>query len=355
MRPTFPSGPRSGAGIRRVMERAPGHALIDVVVPIRGGWDFVEACLESLRRQSVAVNVIVVDDDSPDDSARRVEEAFPEFQLVRSSTNVGFAKACNLGIQAGHAAVIVLVNSDVVASENLVEELLQAFTDEAVGSVTAVLTSLDGRIDAVGVTIDPTLAGFVRYKGAKHWSGTSPRVGCVYGAVAGYRRAALEMVGGGFDGNIFMYGEELELGLRLLAHGWEVKVAERARATHSGGGTVGEGSARQRYLAGFSRGYILRVYGVLGTHLAPRVICVELFATVARLVSSRDFASLHGRIQGWKAARGVPRRARPLIGIEYRIGTAESLRMRSRSYWDKRAPKWLEPDSTPSAGAVDAC
>ena len=127
MRPTFPSGPRSGAGIRRVMERAPGHALVDVVVPIHGGWDFVEACLESLRRQSVAVNVIVVDDDSPDDSVRRVEEAFPEFQLVRSSTNVGFAKACNLGIQAGHAAVIVLVNSDVVASENLVEELLQAF------------------------------------------------------------------------------------------------------------------------------------------------------------------------------------------------------------------------------------
>ncbi len=332
------------------MERSLSRPLADVVVPIHGGWDYVQACLASLGRQSVNVNVIVVDDDSPDDSARKVEEHFPEVQLLRSGENVGFARACNLGISAGSAPIVVLVNSDVVADERLIQELIGAFDTDAVGSATAVLTDRHGRVDAAGVTIDPTLAGFVRYQGSAVWSPSSPEVGCVYGAAAAYRRDALDSVGGGFDENLFMYGEELELGLRLLSGGWEVRLVERARAVHTGGGTVGKGSSRQRYLAGFGRGYILRVYGVLKTRFALRALLVEIISVTARLLASRDLASLRGRIHGWRAAKTVPRRTPPLVGIDYRIGLAESIKARMPSYWTRYASKWTHLDRDPFEG-----
>ena len=45
---------------------------IDVVVPVHGGWDLTHRCLETLAAQTAGHRVLVVDNASPDDTARRV-------------------------------------------------------------------------------------------------------------------------------------------------------------------------------------------------------------------------------------------------------------------------------------------
>lgn len=309
---------------------------IDIVVPVHGGWPHVEKCLAALEEQTVPVHVIVVDDRSPDDTLQRIRERFASFTIIANETNRGFAVSCNVGIAAGQAEIVMLLNSDVVARPDLAENVLGAFADGSaqLGSVAPLLLSPDGSVDSFGITADPTLAGFVRFHGAAvpDVAAASPVVLGPYGAAAAYRRSALDGTGL-LDENIFMYGEELELALRLRAAGWDAIAVAFVAGTHIGGASAGRESVRQRYLSGFGRGYTVRIYGLLRTRRAARTLLVEAAVTLARLVLRRDVASLRGRIAGWRAGAGVPKRRIPATGLDADIDLRLSLRMRSDDYW----------------------
>lgn len=311
---------------------------IDVLVPVYGNWPAVRSCLMHLLEQSAAAHVVVVDDCSPDDTADRIEAEFPGIDLLRLPKNVGFAKACNRGFDATVGDVVVLLNSDVDLAPESLSHLANAFDDPSVASASPVITRPDGQIDAVGLCADVTLAGFVRFHGAPPQAAASntPIVLGPYGAVAAYRRSSIDTASL-FDPNIFMYGEELDLALRLRRSGWTSVVVQESRAQHEGGATTGRGSAKQRRLAGFGRGYLLRKYGVLHSRFGPRALFVELFVCAYRLFASRDLAAIRGRIDGWHAARGVERLSAPTLGVDRTISTLDSLRMRSGQFWLKAA------------------
>ena len=313
------------------------HA-VDVVVPVYGGWDHVEPCLRALTEQTVPANVIVVDDGSPDDTADRIARAFPHLTLLRNERNRGFAHTCNRGLAHGEAPYALLVNSDVIAEPTLVAQVLEAFesADAQVGSVAPLLLRPDGRVDSLGITADATAAGFVRFHGAEveRADPKTPDLLGPYGAAAAYRRRALGEVGL-LDEGIFMYGEELDLAFRLRAAGWEPIGLGVPGGMHIGGASAGEGSPRQRYLAGFGRGYLLRAWGVLRTKRAVRALAVEAIVCLRRIVLHRDVKSLTGRVAGWRAAAREVRPEFPLGATDASIGILRSLRMRSGSYWER--------------------
>jgi GT2 family glycosyltransferase len=143
------------------------------------------------------------------------------------------------------------------------------------------------------------------------------------GAVA-YRRSAFEAVGG-FDEALFAYGEDLDLGLRLLAAGWSCAPAERARGVHLGGATVGVDSPWQRRLSGFARAYVLRRYGVLRGRNALRALALEALTVLWGLVRYRTTVPLRARLRGWRAARGERRAIAP-GAVNDAIGWREQLR-----------------------------
>ena len=309
---------------------------IDAVVPVYGGWQHVEPCLRALASQTHAVNVIVIDDCGPDDTADRVAAAFPELTLLRNETNRGFAATCNRGIREGSGDVVVLVNSDVIAEPTLMADIAAAFEQAAddVASVCPLLTRPDGLVDSQGITADPTCAGFVRFHGAPlaRQNPTDPLVLGPYGAVAAYRRRALDEVGL-LDEGIFMYGEELDLALRLRAGGYDAIALDRPGGVHIGGASAGEGTPRQIRLAVFGRGYLLRAWGVVRTRYGAMALAIEALVVLRRLILKRDASALVGRIQGWRAAKGVTRPQIPAEGIDRSIGLRRSIRMRSAGYW----------------------
>ena len=311
--------------------------LADVVVPVYGGWPYVQKCLAALLAQTVPVRVIVVDDCSPDDTLARMRSEFPSIDIIANAENKGFAASCNVGMSAGEADIVILLNSDVVATPEMASEIIDVFsrdTERKIGSVSPILLAGDGSVDSFGITADRTLGGFVRFNGARlaDVDAAEPQLLGPYGAAAAYRRDALDAVGL-LDENIFMYGEELDLALRLRAAGWGAAALARDVGTHIGGATAGKGSERQRYLSGFGRGYLLRRYGVLRTRYAVRAFAVEALVSLVRLVRLRDVASLRGRGDGWRRGRGLPRRTIPAHGIDDGIGLRRSLAMRSPGYW----------------------
>ncbi len=308
---------------------------IDVVVPTYGNWAVTRDCLEHLRRQTVAHTVIVVDDAGPDDTLERLAD-YPEVTVVALAVNGGFAAACNAGIRCGSGDIVVLVNNDVQAEPELLGRLTAPFeTVPSLGSAAPLLFAPNGTIDAFGLTADSTLAGFVRYHGAPLSALESPGGEYAllgpYGAVAAYRRSALDEVGL-LDEGIVMYGEELDLALRLRAAGWATTAIADARGVHLGGATSGRGSASQREKAGFGRGYLLRAWGILGTRHGLRALTTEIIVCVGDLLLSRDLASTRGRLAGWRAGRHAAPRPHHVPGIDSSLGFLSSLRLRVGDY-----------------------
>ncbi|UAJ80570.1 glycosyltransferase family 2 protein [Leifsonia sp. ZF2019] len=303
---------------------------IDVVVPVHGKWELTAACLAALAAQTVPHRVIVVDDASPDDTLDRLRE-HPEVQVEALGSNRGFAAACNHGIAAGDGDIVVLVNNDVTADPRMLEELVAALgAHPRLGSAAPLLLRPDGRVDSYGLCADVTMAGFVRGVGRtpeEVIASPGHRLLGPYGAVAAFRRAALDEVGL-LDEGIFMYGEELDLALRLSAAGWGCAAAPDARGVHLGGGTSGKASATQRRRAGFGRGYLLRAYGVLGSFAGARAVITEVIVCAGDLVLSRDLASLRGRSSGWRAGANTYRRSRSIPGVDRELGFVASLLLR---------------------------
>ena len=161
------------------------------------------------------------------------------------------------------------------------------------------------------MTADVTLAGFARLQGrpiARRDSCGTPVLTGPEGTTGAYRRAAWEQVGG-LDETIVAYMEILDLALRLRTAGWVTASAPDACGVHLGSSTYGRRSARQRRLAGFSRGYLLRRYGVLRSRAGARALLTETAVVAADIALCRDTQALRGRVQGWRAGAGLQRHA----------------------------------------------
>jgi N-acetylglucosaminyl-diphospho-decaprenol L-rhamnosyltransferase len=321
-----------GAGVES--DRVPAA---DVVVPVHNGWDLTKRCLHRLRGQTIAHNTIVVDNGSTDGTPDCVRRGFPEVRVLELGANLGFSAACNRGVEAGSGDVVVLVNNDVECGPDFLKRLVSPLRrDDEIGSVAALLLQPgEQRIESFGVAADPTLAGFprLRHRPTSDLDGGLPVLAGPSGAAGAYRRAAWEQVRG-LDEGVFAYGEDVDLALRLQAAGWRAAEAPDAVAIHIGSATSIARSQQQRYHGGFARGYFMRRYGVLLGWSAPRALATEGIVVAGdALVYSHDLAALRGRVAGWRAAAGAPRRPHPPDdAVDRGITFVESLRLRRSVY-----------------------
>jgi N-acetylglucosaminyl-diphospho-decaprenol L-rhamnosyltransferase len=320
-------------------EHAPEDArasLVDVVIVAYNRYELTDSCLRHLAAQTLAHRTILIDNGSTDDTFERVARDWPAVALERLPDNRGFAEACNRGVAAGDGESVVLLNNDVDARPDFLQRLVAPLADDAeLGSVAALTVQPGERlIDSAGLAADAVLGGFPRLQGfdVSDARRERPLLAGPAGTAAAYRRSAWEHVGG-LDESIFAYMEDFDLALRLRAAGWRSVLAADAVGVHLGSATHGHRSARQRRNGGFGRGYMLRRYGLLRGREAPRAIATEAAVVLGDLAISRDLEALHGRVEGWRAARGLPRRARPPAeAIDATIGFRDSLRLRRGVY-----------------------
>jgi N-acetylglucosaminyl-diphospho-decaprenol L-rhamnosyltransferase len=307
-------------------------ASIDVVVPVYDHYELTTDCLAHLALQTVPHRVIVVDDGSSDGTPELLRRDWPGVTTLELGSNHGYTRAVNQGVRAGEGEHVVLLNNDVRLRSDCLERLTAPLDlDATLGSVAALMLARGERaIDSIGVTADVTLAGFARLQGRppadahRH----EPALTGPEGTAGAYRREAWEQAGG-LDETMRAYMEILDLALRLRTAGWRSASAPDAVGVHLGSSTYGRRSATQRRLAGFSRGYLLRRYGVMRRRAAGRALLTEAIVVGADVLLCRDLQALGGRVQGWRAAKGCSRHEwPPADAIDSSISLGDSLRLR---------------------------
>jgi N-acetylglucosaminyl-diphospho-decaprenol L-rhamnosyltransferase len=300
-------------------------------IPNLNGRHQLERLLPSLRAQSRPLDVIVVDNGSDDDSAALVRESFAEVEFFELGENLGFGPAINRAVAARPGDPVVLLNNDVDCEPRFVEALLDSLLDGVDSVAGVLLQERDPRlIDSAGVVADRTLMGFDYLHGepAERATQVEAPLGPTGGAAL-YRRAAFDAVGG-FDERIFLYYEDLDLAIRLAAAGGRCQLAGEARAVHAYSASLGAGSGRKFARTGWSRGYMLRRYGVMRQpRTAARALACEGAICLAQLLLARTSAGLRGRLRGFGAAAGLP--ARSAAGAELLdLSSREALALRRR-------------------------
>jgi GT2 family glycosyltransferase len=210
-----------------------------VVIPTYNGRRLLEVCLASVERcrpASVALEVIVADDASTDDTVDWLARTHPEARLVRLERNGGFCAAANAGLAAARGAVVQLLNNDTEVTPGWLEAGLAPFADPAVGSVAplVLVRSDPSRVDSAGDSY--SLVGWPAKRGhgqpARDWlEHPSDRVFGASGSSAFYRARALAEAGA-FDPSFGSYYEDVDLAFRLRWAGYACVFAPACRILH---------------------------------------------------------------------------------------------------------------------------
>jgi GT2 family glycosyltransferase len=314
--------------------------IVSAIVLNYNGRGFVEESVQSLLDQDLdGLEVLVVDNDSPDGSAEDVERRFGDrIRLVRAPRNLGFGGGNNLGIRHARGQYVILLNNDAVAAPSFARELVAAAeTDTRVGMVAARVLEYARRdvIDTVGHLLYPD--------GLNRGRGRLERDRGQYddcrtalfpsGAAALYARRMLDEIGL-FDERFFLYGDDAELGLRGRLAGWACALAPRAVAYHHYSRSTGAYSSLKAF-------YVERNRVLVLLKLFPlAMIAVSPLHTAVRLT-----LAAWGAFSGSGAAGRLARETTPLhmVAIVLRawISALRALPHAARERWRNRAQRRL--------------
>lgn len=284
------------------------------------------ACLEALLRADGVAAVVVVDNASRDGSREAVEAVRdPRLRLLALAANAGFAGGCNRGLAALPPDLewVAVLNPDVaVGPECLARAVAAAAADAAVGAAAPRLMRPDGlTVDSVGQVLHPVTLG-VRDRGyGAPLDGElmSPaRVLAPCGALGVFRRAALDRVAGPagpWAEEFFCFWEDLELGWRLVNHGWKVVTVPEAVATHrrGAGARRGRGPLRWRRPVALEACIVTNRWLTLLRHLHPLDLAARL-----PLLLAWDLTAVVVGVLRRPALAGHLRRRWPLVAAEWR-------------------------------------
>ena len=246
-------GPRVRSGVVSV-----------VLVNYRGADDTI-TCLkafDTIDWPRKRLELIVVDNDSGDDSVQRIRAALPSVTVIDAGSNTGFAGGCNLGIASATGEYVGLINNDARPHAQWISEAVATFeADPSVGSVASKVLDWDGNlIDYVDGSLTWFGMGYKREVERPDSPTFDVPKDVLFGTGAAmFVRAALYREVGGFDERFFMFYEDVDFGWRLNLLGQRVRYVPTSIAYHRHHVTMKKfGSFRESYL--LERNALLAMY-----------------------------------------------------------------------------------------------
>lgn len=208
--------------------------VVTVVVVVFNSSSTLRACLDSIPPDC---EVVVVDQQSSDDSRKIAREARPDATIVKAEKNAGYSAGCNLGARLSRGGTLVFLNPDAVFCTPEGAHVL-AGSAQARNALVAPIVIDSGRSDVTRVGKWSTPVSQVRRNlslgrpetGFRNLSSGEYVIGpCLAVSAQNFREI------GGFDERFFLYREEETLARRLKGIGVGCFLEPRVTVSHVGG------------------------------------------------------------------------------------------------------------------------
>lgn len=210
--------------------------------------------LESLRGLTYpSVEVIVVDNASPNDKPDRIKEAYPEVNLIKSPTNLGFAGGNNLGIEAANGGFLFFINNDTEVPPGTLEPLVETLQQHPeIGIISP----------KIKFHWNPSLIQYAGYTPMNPWTIRNSSIGyrqpdgpdydaagpteSIHGAAMMVPRRIVEEIGHMPEG-YFLYYEEHDWAAMIRRAGYEAYYQPAAYILHKESVSTGKNSPLKTY------------------------------------------------------------------------------------------------------------
>ena len=267
---------------------------------------FLEQCLRSCIKatQNLEAEIIVVDNNSVDESTEMVKKKFPNISLIHNQKNVGFSKANNQAILKAKGEFILLLNPDTLVEEDAFEKAAFFMSEEKeVGAVGVQM------IDGKGEFLDESKRGIPDFQTSifkflglykffpnskilnNYYLGNLDKnkrheVEVLVGAFMLIRRSVLDKIGL-LDEQFFMYWEDTDLCMRIVKKGYKNYYLGDVKIIHY------KGESNKRHTLSFTIGFNKSMLSFVKKHFSKHLLFLPSIkvATIVKalIVLVRDF------------------------------------------------------------------
>lgn len=235
-----------------------GMPSLSIIIVSFNTKEITYQCLQSLlaslkRSPSLEAEIIVVDNGSEDGSVIMLESFGKAITLIRNGKNRGYTQANNLGIKKARGTHVLFLNSDVIIENVDFQKIISLMREHKdIGGLTVKVLLANGMIDPASHRGFPNpWNSFCYFSGLERVFGKAPILGRLFG---GYHLTYRNLIEphdidsptgaffltkkyilrdlGGFDEAFFMYGEDLDLALRIKEKGCRIVYYPFCSVTH---------------------------------------------------------------------------------------------------------------------------
>jgi hypothetical protein len=262
------------------------HTLSTIIVNYNAG-SLLRKCVDSLLACPLDIEIIVVDNASSDASLDGLQD-LSQVCVIRNPANVGFAAACNIGVQASSAPFLLFLNPDCFFQPDAIALLFAGLqSGDRVGMVGGLLVNENGTEQGGGRRAVPTpWRSFVRAFGLQRFANCWPKlfydfhlhkqplpdspieVEAISGACMLVKRDVMEDVGL-WDEGYFLHCEDLDWCMRFRQKGWKILFVPDARISHALGACS---QSRRVFVEWHKHKGMLRFYRKFFRHQYPGVV-----------------------------------------------------------------------------------
>lgn len=227
--------------------------LVSIILVSYNTAEHTLHALESVQQQTQSsYEIIIVDNNSTDNSVELIRQSFPSIQLIESTENLGFAGGVCKGVEYAQGTYLLLLNPDTLVLEGAIDKLLSFAQQHPQNGIWGGVTlNNDLSLNTQHAWSKPDFSSLLfsalglsklfstscLFNNANYgcWQrDTVKEVDILSGCFFLITRQVWERLGG-LDPTFFMYAEEADLCLRAKAQGYQPIVTPDARIIHHGG------------------------------------------------------------------------------------------------------------------------
>lgn len=220
------------------------------------GLSWLKKTLPVIQKFSKQAKIIVIDNNSNDNSRAYIKNKFKNIEIIKHEKNYGFSEGYNRALKKIKTKYVLLINNDVLVSENWIPPLLSFLEknkDFAVVQPKILDLNKKTHFEYAGAA-----GGFIDYNGIPFCRGrigkkiekdnnqyNSPSaIFWASGACFLINRKIFLKVGG-FDQNFNMHQEEIDLCWRIQGIGKKIGYCPNSKVFHFGGGTLSKSNYKK--------------------------------------------------------------------------------------------------------------